>query len=382
MNNQGRESNIELLRIIAMAIIIIFHITVHCVCPELTDSASIDAFRNGFFNEPYFFKKLLIIETFRPLGKTGNAVFMLISGFFLIEKGNNIRIYKTITKLITQVGFAIAGLIIISFLYYSIKTQYTTKVGNYIDFVSLQSVDKLFSEWWFIGYYLCVFIIGAVWLNEYLIKLSKENYINLLLILFAIVSIGWSGVLLDNLANGGRTLFTGIFLYSLGGFIKKYNPLNKLRWTTLILIFVITYVFVWLSYYNLTVNQIQMYFQGDQSTDYIQVMPWFPDYSIVPMVLGVTLFEGFRRLQIPKVKGINYLAQAIFMIYMIHDNDFTRRIWREKDMVGLLYYHPFHFVFLVIKMVLIVYLTGTVFYLCYRLFISLLKHQRHLFVKE
>lgn len=51
-----RSSNIELLRILAMFMIIIFHISDHCVKVQLTDTASMLRMNNGLFCEPVFIR--------------------------------------------------------------------------------------------------------------------------------------------------------------------------------------------------------------------------------------------------------------------------------------------------------------------------------------
>lgn len=82
-----RSSNIELLRIVAMLMIVIYHIVCHCVIPQLTDSASIERMGNGYFNVPAFYKKLLIVDLIDPWGQISNAIFILISGYFMVSKG-------------------------------------------------------------------------------------------------------------------------------------------------------------------------------------------------------------------------------------------------------------------------------------------------------
>lgn len=63
-----RNSNMELLRICAMLMIIIFHMVRHCVNIQLTDGNSIARWGNGLFNYPAFYKKLLILVSIMPLG--------------------------------------------------------------------------------------------------------------------------------------------------------------------------------------------------------------------------------------------------------------------------------------------------------------------------
>lgn len=75
-----RNSNIELLRIVAMLMIIVYHINQHCVRTNLITSP--------LFCEPLIYKSLLIPQLIEPLGIIGNGVFILISGFFMVKSRN------------------------------------------------------------------------------------------------------------------------------------------------------------------------------------------------------------------------------------------------------------------------------------------------------
>lgn len=81
-----RSSNIELLRNVAMLMIVLYHIIVHCVNVQLTNKDSIERLSNGLFNQPLFYKKLMILDTFNTFGIIGNVIFILISGYFMVHK--------------------------------------------------------------------------------------------------------------------------------------------------------------------------------------------------------------------------------------------------------------------------------------------------------
>ena len=49
-----RNSNMELLRIVAMLMIVAFHIFRHCINIQLTDANSIAALGNGWYSYPAF----------------------------------------------------------------------------------------------------------------------------------------------------------------------------------------------------------------------------------------------------------------------------------------------------------------------------------------
>lgn len=98
MEQKQRASNFELLRILAMLTIIMFHIYKHCIYHQLTDLNSISVFNNGFFCEPIFYRRLYLLVFFSPLGKVGNFIFICISGYFMVEKGSNINLFSISKK--------------------------------------------------------------------------------------------------------------------------------------------------------------------------------------------------------------------------------------------------------------------------------------------
>ena len=82
-----RNSNIELLRVTAMLMIITFHILVHCIIQQLTDNNIIAARGTEFFCQPEFSKRLMLLAAIRPLGQVGNAIFIVVSGYFMANRG-------------------------------------------------------------------------------------------------------------------------------------------------------------------------------------------------------------------------------------------------------------------------------------------------------
>lgn len=100
-----RNSNIELLRIIAMLMIIAYHIFRHCMYIQLTDINSITMLNNGWFSYPSFFKRLCILAVISPMGQIGNAIFLIVSGYFMADK-KSIDLTTISKKLLYQLGFA------------------------------------------------------------------------------------------------------------------------------------------------------------------------------------------------------------------------------------------------------------------------------------
>ena len=327
-----RSSNIELLRIVAMIMVIMFHISYHCVAFQLIDKDSIARLGNGLFCYPLFYKKLFLIEGFLPLGRIANAIFILISGYFMVQK-ENIDIGNISKKLLLQVGFASMFLTIASTIYYFIN-----KPHNNIA-ISTRLITEFNILHWFVGYYFLLVVMAKLFLNNILEKLDEKKYRNVLLTIFAIISFGWSGVMLESLASGLRTLVCGVFLYAFGGYLKRYNPFAKIKIWTLFVTIVIIYFLIYISYYNVVYNDIHSYLikaTRNPSGVFFQPIIRFQNYDIISVIIAVVLFELFIRIRIPNNKFINFISSGTLMIYLLHDNDFMKSIWRESDWIDIL----------------------------------------------
>lgn len=328
---KNRSSNFELLRIIAMLMIIAYHIYCHCVNVQLTDVNLIDKLDNGWFCYPHFYKRLLIVIFVSPMGKIGNEIFILISGYFMVSKVNDINIVKITKKLLLQQGFAAINLVVGSFILYRI-IQPSFKV-------SMLNINFFNGMSWFVGYYFLVVLIAFLFLNKYIDSIGKNDYQKLLIILFAFTQLSWAGSIVNNLAGGMVTLVTGLFLYSLGGYIRKYEPFSAIRTYVIFLVIIIANLFIFISAYNDVHNAISNY----ESGTFIQKLPDYADNGIIPIIIGVSLFELFRRISVPQNKIINYLGGATFMVYLLHDNGFAYSIWLAKDWITLMYESPYKY---------------------------------------
>ncbi len=328
-----RSSNIELLRIFAMLMIITYHICYHCVNVQLTDEASIFTMQNGWFCQPKFYGRLLTVALASPLGQTGNAIFILISGYFLAHKGKNINLTSISKKLLFQLGFAVAVLCIVSTVIYE-TTEFSFRIINFTE-VNTSS--------WFVGYYFLIILLGKLFLNDFLGRLDRDKYRLFLLVLFLLVQFKWTRELIASLSygveKGFAVLCSGIFLYSMGGYIRKYNPFERVKTWAVVATVILIGLIVCSVFYGETANAIKNYDASDGEIFY-QTIHEYANYSFVPICLGITLFELFRRIHIKSNKVINYLGASSFMVYLLHDNGFFYRIWDTQDWITLLHSSP------------------------------------------
>ena len=366
-----RTSNIELLRITAMLMIIACHIFSHCVNIQLTDINYITALGNGHFCNPGFSKKLCVLAIIPPMGASGNAIFILISGYFMAHR-DTIDLTKIAKKLLLWLGFAAIILGFVSIYAYRHVTQIPITP---IPFHSFNTMS------WYVGYYFIIVVLAKIYLNGLLNKLEQKKYAMLLIVLFALLQFTFSTSIIANLAGGLEIVCTGIFLYSLGGYIRKYNPFDSFRlWAVLATVIVINIIIIG-NFYITTAANILTY-DASKGELFIQNIGGYSNNQLVPLILGIAIFELFRRMQIPGSRVLTFLGSSTFMVYLIHDNAFVHKLWHSKDWVTLLHENTPLFLATYGTWTLITFAAGVV---CYSIFIigsKLLQPLRRLAVKQ
>ena len=164
---------------------------------------------------------------------------------------------------------------------------YNTVTEHSITLIDFNAFNNLS---WFVGYYFIVIVFAKLFLNRYLDSLSKKNYMMFLLTLFALLQFEWSRNILARLAGGLEVVLTGVFLYSLGGFIRKYNPFEKIKTWAVIAVIIAIMLIVGGNYYITTANKI-MDFHPESGEVFTQSIPEYYNYQFIPIALGVCIFE-------------------------------------------------------------------------------------------
>ena len=235
---------------------------------------------------------------------------------------------------------------------------------------------------WFAGYYYAVILIAVLSLNNFLERIDNKGYISFLVISFALTQFSWTGSLLEGLMSGLRVLLIGIFLYAFGGYLRRYDPLSGLRTYVIFLVIIITYFLVAISAYNNTENRIESYIRNKTEDTFLQNISAFPNYSIIVIIIGICLFEIFRRVHIPQNKFLNYLGQATFMVYLLHDNGFFYSIWDTQDWITLLYNYPYKFIVKLFIWSCYVFIFGVIIYTFYIILAKLFNKYKWILFKK
>ena len=353
MSDKKRQSNFELLRIVCMFLIIIYHVFYHCIDKQVSDPSLSASGTN--FNDFIFHKRLVIIDLCSSLGKIGVVIFVMISGYFLI--GKDFKVSKQVIKVLSQMFFITVVLIIATFIHLHFEK------------ITVAQTIYIFNEkWWFPGLYLIVVIIAWIGLNKYIKGIEREKYFMILCAIFAVISINWCR---DELAKIGiDKIMIGVFAYLLGGYIRLYNPMKNIKAIYIFFIMIFIIILMELSYYNYSINIINQAIEDNQES-YSLVVHRFPEFSISCMVLGTSIFELFRRLKIKYSRLINYVASATFMIYLTHENDYVRDLYFKIDWAELLYNgHYLKMTLLILAIVVAVFICGIILYAIYDLIVK------------
>lgn len=375
MEIKKRSSNLELLRIVAMLMIIAFHIYWHCVSGQLTDPDSMERMGNGLFSVPLFYKKLLLLTVFSSFGRAANVVFMTLTGYFMVAKGREIRLIPIAKKLLLEQGYAAVLLLITSLLVFRRNPDSCT---------TLTEINLFNSMSWYVGYYFLVMLLARLFLNRYLEKLERKQYRLFLFALLCMTQFKWIIKLLNGVTGNLVILVTGVFLYSLGGYIRRYQPFARVRTWAIFGVIAGIYALLFLSTYAGVQDRIQDYYREASTDPFIQYIPNVGDNSIVAILLGLSLFELFRRIKMPCCRGINYLGGATFMIYLFHDNSFFYSLWDKQDWITLLCMHPMGFLLRYGIWTVRTFVYGLIAYLGFRLLCRLCRKAgfQRLFLKS
>lgn len=292
--SNNRQSNIELLRIIAMVLIIAHHFSIHGGFNFATSNVTINR---------------LWIQFIQLGGKIGVDIFVIISGYFLITAKSN-KISK-ILKLWVQIFMYSIGIYAL-FIITGIETY---KVEDLISCL----LPITYSRWWFASAYFVLYLISP-YLNMFLTSLDKHTYQRILVL----TTLLWCIMpTLFKTSFQSSYLIWFMYLYALAGYIrlhiKDINISNKK--CTLVIFICVAIAFL---------NAVFCDYVGIRCEDFLDYATKFYGMQTLPVVLiSVFTFILFLNLNIKHNKIINCVASATFGVYLIHDNGFVRTfLWK------------------------------------------------------
>lgn len=331
IKNINRDSNIELLRIVAMTMIILSHCILHGI-PFLSLKGN-DILNPSLSNIEY-----LIFAFFESLFIYGVNVFILISGFYSIKP--NFRNFFNLYLLICCYN-------IVNLLLMYIKGFHIYVINILHSFMLLSHPHS-----WFISQYFILFFISPL-LNIFSKNTSKIIYIYILIIfLFLMCYCGF----IKNLYpfTNGYNIWQFILLYLIGRYLHKY--VDKERSPRLFfLVFLLCAIIIFVSF---SISLKLRYICHDES------LPMHVFWYDNPFILlgSVSLFILFRRFSYNN-KYINWISCSMLSVYLVQEGSelvFKRYLY---EMISYSYSHNNIVIFLsfLVMYLIVLFLFSVIF---------------------
>ncbi len=300
-----RNSGIELLKLIAMLLIVISHVT-QTLYTE-----------NPLFSVEYVVKvnyiskdiQHLILTWFSGFGAQGNIIFLVCSAWFLLDS-QKINVKKIVYILLDVWILSIFFLVLF-------KNINICPIGFKDIIKSL--FPTTFALNWYITCYLLLYAAHP-FLNEIIYKRTQSELFNCTFIMTAL----YSGI---NYIHYGHFFTSGlidfIVIYFQTAYIKLYltKYSEKIKWNTIILSFALSATPILILVTDFLGFHIS-FFQD-------KLQHWGSNCSPFIFIVSICLFNIFRKIKFYS-KIINYISSMSLLIYIIHENYFVREHLRPN----------------------------------------------------
>lgn len=334
MNSERERSlNYELLRILAMLMIVCFHYCIHGNGEQIFSAS--------------FSIQQVISYTFGSWGLVGVTCFFMISAWFM-QNRETISISKWLNLYVKVVIVFLIGLLIA-------KSLGENVTGRTLIEAILSPLD---SSYWYVTAYM-VMMLFIPWLNL-IIRYCKDR--NLLTITAVSCFICFILTPIFNFVGGKTgtsTVFLAISLYLVTACIKKKLILNEINITKLLFGFLlVVFVESGLSLFSSMSGIVKI---SSHIYDLVDI------YSPIPVILGIMTFTWFSE-QSRQINanisggGIQKIAKHTFSIYLLHENPHFRYvIWDKVFRIDSMYYmSAWKYLLHMCLIVVLIYVTGII----------------------
>lgn len=294
-----RKSNYELLRIVSMLFIVLYHTIFH----------------GQVLNNCQNPKLLLFFQIIEFLVIVHVNSYILVTGYFQCDKP-----FKQ-SKVWSIVNAALFYFIIMATIFLGF---------GIVEMEKVDVINTFFSEYWFIKVYIFLYCLSP-FLNKLIQILDKADYQKLLIasfVLFSIIPYITSNRLFD---NGGYSLYNFIYLYFIGAYFRKYkiieekiisNPFKRKLQVLLVALFLLFGFTNFFCYkVSFAISEIHPLINGTFGFSRIMSLAYSNPFIIIQTVV---FFLFFATLDF-RSKIINRLSRYTLEVYLIHDSCFVRQ---------------------------------------------------------
>ena len=293
-----RKSGIELLKIIAMLLIV----TIHCERSFTIDNSPFLQFVD--ISLPTTNITSFVAQVMYYFGMLGNTVFLICSVWFLVDS-NNMKLNK-IAHIVFNVFIISVIFLLIFGIWFNLSTEDIIK----------SLFPTIFSNYWYITCYLLLYSIHPL-LNITVNKLSQKQHLayncTFFFLYFCIGSLK-EAFFVNNLI-----CFIGI--YFIVAYVKKYNSkmISNLK---------INIIFFFAGIILLILLQLGINFAGFRINSIGQNLYYFANmHNPIIIIISLSMFNIFRNLKIQS-RIVNYISSLTMFIYVIHENILFRKYLR------------------------------------------------------
>lgn len=269
-----RRSSLELLRIFCMFFIVAHHFGLHGQYGDMQMSQ---------FNS-------FIIMVLSAGGKLGVNVYILISGYFLVN--SKFKLKRLVNTVLLTIFYSVSVYLALVLIVPELQFSGT-------DFVaSLFAIKN--DAYWFVTCYVAMVILSP-FINKLIHVLNHREHLILIAILVFMQLELYGYVTYFPLSQ----IAWFITLYIIAGYLRKYP--NKFLQSKLI------------------TGIASLVFCTVIAVTYMTGMT-----NIVCILTALSLFCFFNNLNIKTNKFVNLISKTTFAIYLIHDNNFMRAyLWKD-----------------------------------------------------
>lgn len=310
---EERQSNFELMRIVSMFLIVLYHVIHH---------GNVISFATNNLSK-------ILLDILQLVILVHVNSFLLLTGYFQCK--SKFKMSKILHLFLLMIFYL--------FLFTIILLS-TSNVN--LDFLGIISFILLnFYSYWFLVYYILLYIFSS-FINKLLSILSNKGRLILLFILLMLFSVLPSFFNINLLSNKVCICMHFVTMYILGACIRNISEQYKIVYKKYRISLVLVYIICILINYLLL--QKGFYLSSDL------------DYNIFSIVVqSVCYFLLFASLDI-KSKKINELSKFMIGIYLAHDCIYVReRLYLLFKLDGNISF-KFIYVFYVIVIAIIIYI--------------------------
>lgn len=298
--NSSRNSSIELLKIMAMFLIVIFHTNMslensHIIPPMYFGSSNVLEPSNYFLQMVNYF------------GGIGNIIFWVCSVWFLVS--DNRMSCRKIFSVVADIWVISMLIFIPSVGYLGLKT-----LAHYIIPCAFPT---FFANNWYMTCYLLVFAIHPL-LNLIINSFDKLSYFRFTLaigLLYCVSSMLYTGMFFSS------NLIIFIVIYFIVGYIKLYGAKFSLDRKINLTVLIISIAS--LCAYNYLFDYLKVFY-GIESKHFLF---WIGIENPFIILIAITLFNLVRNYNFHS-KLVNYISSLTLFIYIIHENVIVRGFYR------------------------------------------------------